>query len=175
MITEHTPILTRFTLLEEFVARTRLSWLQMTVAVGLVLFLLLGASAYLNGVLSRAATLDGDLFRPSSYLWDTVREVVRQEADKPIVIVYVLLILPVMIRLRDRAIAALRSLLIMGDESFDRIVAEASILDLRREWLALGIGAAVGLLLGAPWAVPRFWPIKLYLWLSTALVYGLGG
>ena len=172
MTTEHTPITTRFTLLEELVARTRLSWLQMTVVVGLVLFLLLGGAAYLNGVLGRAA---GGLSPPYSDLWDTVREVAWQEADKPIVIVYVLLILPVMIRLRDRAIEALRSLLIMGDESFDRIVAEASILDLRREWMALGIGAAVGLLLGAPWAVPRFWPIKLYLWLSTALVYGLGG
>ena len=64
MTTEHTPITPRFTLLEELVARTRLSWLQMTVAVGLVLFLLLGGAAYLNGVLGRAATLGGEKIRP---------------------------------------------------------------------------------------------------------------
>jgi hypothetical protein len=175
MTTEYTPVTTRFTLLEELVGRTRLSWLRMTAAVGLVLFLLLGGAAYLNGVLGRAAYPDDGLFRPGSHLWAKVREVAWQEVDKPIVIVYILLIQPFMRRLRDRAIKALRSLTMMGDESFDRIVAEVSVLDLRREWLALGVGAAAGLLLGAPWAVPRFWPIKLYLWLSTALVYGLAG
>jgi len=178
MTIESTTITTPATLIEELVERTRLSWLQATAAVGLVLLLLLVGAAYLNGVLARAAYLNGVLFRLSGYSWwDTVRRVVWHEVDRPVMIVYILLCQPILRRLRDSAIEAFRPLVAMGDDAFDRLVAETCALDRRREWLAAGIGAATGLLLDQPWNLSGdyFWPIALYLLLSATLAFGLVG
>ena len=65
--------------------RTRLSWLQVAVAVGLVLILFLVGIAFLAGVL--AAPFDADFWR-AGLLY-------------PAIIVYILLMLPVLKRLRD--------------------------------------------------------------------------
>ena len=158
--------------------RTRLSWFQLTAAVGAVLLALLGGAAYLNGVLVSA--LNGN--EPLSHLYDSsfwkmVWNTVWQEADQPILTVYILLLLPTLRRVHDSAIQSLRSLVVTDDDAFDRTVAEVSTRTMRREWVAAGIGAGAGLLLLSPWSKPppHFWPIKLYLLLSTALIYGLAG
>lgn len=165
MTTEKPPITTLSTLLDELVKRTWLSWLQVTVAVGLVLILLLVGAAYLNGVLARPF---------ASYPW---WEAVWYEGDGPAMIVYVLLAHYLVQRSRAVAIEAFRPLVAMDDDGFDRVVAEMSALARRREWLAVGIGAAVGLLLNPPWNMSDYyvWPMELYLWLSTTLKFGLVG
>ena len=168
MTTKSTTITTPATLIEELVERTRLSWLQATAAVGLVLLLLLVGAAYLNGVLAR----------PYGYSWwDTVRRVVWHEVDKPVIIVYFLSFQLILRRLRDGAIEALRPLAAMDGDAYDRLVAETFTLDRHREWLAVGTGVMAGLLLDPPWRLGGyyFWPMALYLSLSTMLAFGLLG
>lgn len=152
------------TLVDELVARTRLSWLQVSIAVGLVLMLLLSGALYLDSVSVRP-------LHAISW-WGSWLE----EVDQPAIVVYVLLNYYLLKRSHRRALQALRTLMALDDEGFDHLLAETSILSRRREWLALGIGAAFGLLLQRPWNVPDplFWR-RLFLFLSTALVYGLLG
>jgi len=131
------------TLLEELVERTRLSWPQVTVAVGLVLILFLVGAAYLDGVL--VGPFNADFWR-TGLLY-------------PAIIAYTLLIQPILRRLRDGAIEAFRPLVPIDDEDFHRLLAEEFLFNRRREWVALGIGAAGGVLLTRPWAYyGPFWP-----------------
>jgi hypothetical protein len=165
-------------LLEQLVGRTRLSWFQLSAAVGGVLLALLGGAAYLNGVLVSAATGNDALSHLyDSAFWNMVWNTVWQETDKPILTVYILSLLPTLRRVHNSAIESLRSVVVMDDDAFDRTVAEVSIHGLCREWVAAGVGAAAGLLLLSPWSGPdfHFWPIKLYLLLSTTLLHGLVG
>jgi hypothetical protein len=146
--------------------------------VGVVLLALLGGAAYLNGVLVSALYENDALSHLyDTAFWNMVWNTVWQEADQPILMVYILSLLPILRRVHDSAIESLRSVVVMDDDAFDRTVAEVSIRGLRREWVATGVGAAAGLLLLSPWSKPplHFWPIKLYLLLSTTLLYGLVG
>jgi hypothetical protein len=146
--------------------------------VGVVLLALLGGAAYLNGVLVSALYGNDALSHLyDTAFWNMVWNTVWQEADQPILMVYILSLLPILRRVHDSAIESLRSVVVMDDDAFDRTVAEVSIRGLRREWVATGVGAAAGLLLLSPWSKPplHFWPIKLYLLLSTTLLYGLVG
>ena len=65
MKTKSTRVKMPSTLLEEAVERTRMSWLQVALAVGLVLVLLLVGTAALAGVL--AAPFDVDSGGPDCY------------------------------------------------------------------------------------------------------------
>jgi hypothetical protein len=123
------------TLLEELVERTRLSWLQVAMAVGLVFALFLVGTAFLAGILT--APFDADFWR-AGLLY-------------PAIIVYILLTLPVLKRLRESAIKDLRPLARMDDDDFERLLAEAPMFNRRLEWLALGSGVVGGLLLLRPW------------------------
>ncbi len=69
----------------------------------------------------------------------------------PAIIVYILLTLPVLRRLRNGAIAAFRPLARMDDDDFGHLLAEAPIFSRRWEWLAIGSGVVGGLLLWRPW------------------------
>jgi hypothetical protein len=157
MTTESTTITIPSTLIEQWVERTGLSWARVTVAVALVLMLLLVGAAYLDGVL--AAPFDADLW--------------RRAMGHPATVVFTLLILPGLSRLRDGAIEAIRPCC-MVDDDFRPLVAKASIFSQRRQWLAVGIGAVAGLLLERPWPYPSFW-LTLYGLLSMGLMYGLAG
>lgn len=156
--TESTTITAPSTLLEELVERTRLSWVRVTVAVGLGLTLFAVGAAYLDGLL--AGPFDADLWRSGM--------------SAPVLIAYLLLIQPTLRRLRDGAIAAFRPLVPLDSDDFRGLLAEASIFNRRREWLAVGIGAAGNLLLSHPWEYYSFW-IALYGMLGGALLYGLLG
>lgn len=170
MTTKSTTVNMPSTLLEELVERTRVSWLQVTVAVGLVLILLLVGSAFLAGVL--AAPFDADYWRVGLLY--------------PVIIVYILLMLPVLKRLRNGAIESFRPLALMDDDEFEHLLAKAPIFNRRLEWLAIGIGIAGGLLLWQPWdyADPsRMWPsfgtrpqwLVLYTLIALGLMTGLLG
>ena len=167
MSTESTTVTAPSTLLEELVERTRLSWPQVAIAVGLVLIMLLGVAVHVDGVRARP-------FHPysGSHWWHEVRE----KVDTPAQIVYVLLAYYFVQRSYDSAIAAFRALLGMDDDDFDQLVAETSPLSRRGEWLALGIGAAAGLLIYRPWSLPdHFFWMKLYTVLAVTLMFGLLG
>jgi len=99
-----------------------------------------------------------------------------EEVDQPVIVVYILLNYHLLKGSHRRAMQALRALMAVDDDGFDHLVAESFILDRRREWLALGIGAALGLLVQRPWNLPDpfFWR-RLFLLLSTTLMYGLLG
>lgn len=167
MTTESATISTPSTLLEELVERTKLSWPQVAIAVGLVLIVLLGVAVHLDGIRARP-------FRPysGSDWWHEVRE----RVDTPAQIVYVLLIYHFVQRSYYGAIEAFRGLMGMGDDDFDQLVAETSPLSRRGEWLAVGIGAAAGLLIYRPWNLPdHFFWMKLYTLLAVTLMFGLLG
>ncbi|MGD9049519.1 MAG: hypothetical protein PVF77_15790 [Anaerolineae bacterium] len=123
------------TLIEGAVERSRMSWLRVTVAVGLVLILLLVGAALLAGVL--AAHFDFGFWR-AGLLY-------------PAIIIYILLTLPILQRLRNGAIQSFRPLARMDDDEFARLLTEAPMFNRRLEWLALGCGVAGGLLLWRPW------------------------
>jgi hypothetical protein len=165
MPTESTTITTPSTLLEELVERSGVSWRQATVVVGLALILLAVGAAYLDGLLSGPFNAD---------LW-------RSGMSAPVLIAYVLLIQPPLRRLRDGAIEAFRPLVPVDDDDFRRSLAKASLFSRRREWLAMGIGVAGGLLAHQPWDYSGpFWAwgsvwLPLYGLLSGVLLYGLLG
>jgi hypothetical protein len=153
------------TLVEELAERTRLSWYQLSGAAGLGLALLAVGTAYLDGVLPGQSNYE---------LW-------RGGMAAPVLIAYVLLLQPVLKRLRESAIKAFRPLVLLGDESFYRMLAEASLFDRRREWLASGLGAAGALLLTRPWdRHGPFWArgsgwLMLYSVVAAVLLWGLLG
>ncbi len=167
MTTQSTTTTTPPTLIEELAERTRLSGPQVAIAVGLVLILLLGGSVYLDGL--RASPFQG-------YSWPDWWHVVRDELDRPAVIVYILFTYSVVKPSHDGAVEAFRALVAVGDGGFDRLVAEASRSTRRGEWLALGIGAAAGLWIHRPWNLPDplLW-MKGYALLTVMLMYGLIG
>ncbi|MFQ5855362.1 MAG: hypothetical protein ACE5LU_06955, partial [Anaerolineae bacterium] len=148
------------TLIDEWIRWTGLPWTRAIVAVGLVLILLLLGAAYLDGVLIRP--FDG-------YSW-------WDELDGPAIIVYILLVYRLLERFGLGAIEAFRPLVALDTDDFDRLLAGASVLDRRREWLAFGVGAAAGLLITRPWNLPGlfFW-MTLYALLSRTLTFGLLG
>jgi hypothetical protein len=157
-------------LVEELVERTRFSWLQVAVAVGLVLMLLLVGTAVLAGVV--AAPFDASFWRAGLLF--------------PAIIVYILLTLPVLRRLRNGAIQAFRPLARMNDDDFEKLLAKAPIFNRRLEWLALGSGVIGGLLLWQPWdysGLSKIWLssgarsewLMLYMLVAGALWGGLLG
>jgi hypothetical protein len=152
------------TLVDEFVTRTGLSWLQVSIGFGLVLLLLLSAALYLDSIPALPA---------SGNSWWSFW---LAEADQPAIVVYILVNYHLLKRSHQNALQALRSLMSLDDDAFDRLVVQTSVLVRRREWVASGMGAACGLLLQGPWGMPDlyFWR-RLFLFLSVTIVYGLLG
>ena len=147
-------------LVNEWIERTGLPWPRAIVALGLVLILLLVGAAYLDGILRH----------PSGGfdLWDL---------EEPTTIVCILLAYRLLEGLGNGAIEAFRPLLAIDDDDFDQLLTGASPLDRRREWLAMGIGVAAGLLLNRPWTwggAHLFW-FKLWGMLAPILAFGLLG
>jgi MFS family permease len=109
------------TLLEELVERTRLSWLQVSMAVGLGFVLFLVGAAFLAGLLT--APFNADFWR-AGLLY-------------PAIVVYILLTLPVLKRLQESAIKDIRALAWMDDDDFESLLAEAPMFNRRLEWWIL--------------------------------------
>jgi uncharacterized membrane protein len=159
-----TPITMPSTLLEELVERSRLSWLQVTIVVELALILCLIGAALLSGVLARP--VDANFWR-ANLVW-------------PAVIAYSLLMSPFSRRVRNGAIKAFRPLVPLDNDKFNRLLAEASVFNRRREWLALLIGSGSVLLVSGAtidWASvePSSWPLLLYGLLGAGLTCGMIG
>ncbi|NIN67899.1 MAG: hypothetical protein GTO63_24970, partial [Anaerolineae bacterium] len=94
----------------------------------------------------------------------------------PTLIVYILVISPILERMDTRVIEAFRPLVQTDDASFNRLVSEASRLNLALEVLTFGLGGAFGLWFGHWWLSggDAFW-LGLYVSLSAGLMFGVLG
>jgi hypothetical protein len=122
-------------LLGTMMKRFRLSWYWATVCVALALLLLFFAATYLDGrlpvLLERGA-------------W-------QKPAVALIHLCYILILYPVIWRLRERAIQVFRPLVDLDDEAFGHLAKEISVPSRRWEWTAVLSGLGVALALGQPW------------------------
>jgi len=91
----------------------------------------------------------------------------------PVMTIYLLLLQPLYRRFFNDTANAFLSLLPRADRS-RQLLAEALALDRRREWLAFGLGAALGWLLSRPWRLPGPW-LMLYGFIGGGLMFGLLG
>jgi hypothetical protein len=112
------------------IGRPRSIWI--TVGVGLLLFLFPLVVAYLSGVL--------DELLQSGHL--------RQLLLPSAILTYILVVSPIMERMQHGVLDALRPMVLIDDEAFDRLVAKASRINPIGEAVAFGAGAAFGLWLG---------------------------
>jgi hypothetical protein len=136
-----------------------MSWIQLSGVAGLGLVLLLVGTAYLGGVLPG----------PFDYeLWS-------RGLTAPVLVAYILSTQLALRRLRESAIQAFRPLVLLDDDDFSHVLAEAHLFDRRREWLAVGLSLAGTLLLSRPWD-PRgtFWAAGSgWLMLNDVVSFGL--
>lgn len=132
--------------------------LFVTVGIGLALAVFPFIAAYLDGVLD-------DLFSEGHW---------RPLLLAPVVITYILVVSPILAGMEAGVIQALRPLVLIDDEHFDRLVADASRLSPIGEGISFGLGAVLGLWSGliAASTVSSFW-IGLYLPLAGSLMFGL--
>lgn len=157
MTVKPTTPATPSSLLEEWMERTPLSWRQLAGSVTMVLVSFLVIAAYLDGVLAETFNIK---------FW-------RSAGMYPGIIAYILLSVPAGRRFRDDAITALRPLVPLDDDEFDRLVAQEPLFNRRRERLAFAIGATT-ILLFRPWEALPSW-LMLYQILAGGLMFGLLG
>lgn len=149
------------TLVNEWIERTGLPWSRAVVAVGLVLFPLWAGTAYMDGALTHS--LDSDTLRLTLF--------------SPVSILYILSAYHLLISPLNKAINAFTRLITVEQDAFERLIAEASALNRRREWLFFGVGAGGGLLLALRiWNGPEqaAW-LRGYWLLFEAVACGLVG
>jgi len=156
-----TSELYRDPLIVAVIRRFRLPWHWATALVAAVLLSFLFPFTYLNG--------DTSYFSDLSF-W-------RSLLDGPVMITYILVIYPFMWRLFKQAVEAFRSISPMDESDFNRLVAEITTPKRHRKWAVLFIGAALALLLIAPWSVSMdsdSW-LKVYELILSTLLFGLLG
>jgi len=130
--------------------------------VGISLLLIVApiGAAYLDGLLSAFF---------SEGLW-------RLSLLPAAVIIYTLVVSPILTRGEAGMIEAFRPLVLIDDDHFNQLVEEATRPNRVAEVIALGVGAAFGLVVGLSWLSDAnvFW-LELYLSLSAGLMFGLLG
>jgi hypothetical protein len=145
-------------LFARMISHRRNPWATVGIGLGLVAIAL--GSAYLDGAL--------DSFFSKGH-W-------RPMLLAPAVIIYILVVSPILAQMEAGVIRALRPLVLIDDEHFDRLVAEASHISPIGEGISFGVGAALGLWFGRIWVSQDdvFW-VGLYLALAGGLMFGLLG
>jgi hypothetical protein len=137
---------------------TRRTHPWLTPAIGLFLIVAPPAAAYLDG-------FRGEYF--SQGYW-------RLGFLPGAVIIYILVVAPILARAEDRVVEAFRSL--VDDDSFNRLVREASTYSTLGEVAASAVGAIFGLAVGQSWlSSPDTLPLRLYLTIAGGLMFGLLG
>jgi hypothetical protein len=144
--------------LDRLITRTRLSWYGFTAAVSFLLIFLAISTAYLDGIL--------DEFFSESH-W-------RYALIYPALITYMLSIIPPLQQAGDSAMTALRPLVPLDDDSFKRLLVEASGITPKGELIALGAGMTLGVLGSASWMAEGGFSWRgLYMILVNVISLGL--
>lgn len=128
------------------------------VAAGLVLLLIV--VSYFDGVFTRPF---------DALLW-------RTNLLGPVVVVYILVALPILKRLRRDATLAFRELIALPSDELERFIAVQNVRSLQREMLFLSATATVGVLILRPWVIePGFTWTAIYRVCASGVMCGLGG
>lgn len=138
------------------IGRRRPLWI--TVAIGLLLILAPLVAAYLDGLLD-------DLLSQGHW---------RLILGPGVVIAYILVVAPFVEQAKAGVVDAFRPLVLIDDDSFDRLVVEASRVNPIGEGVAFGLGAVLGVWIGQSWLLDpdAFW-LKLVVIPSIGLMFGL--
>ena len=142
-------------LLVAIMNRSPLSWRWTTTVVGGVLFLLLIIAGLLDGAFDQQ--FEGEFWRV---------------IQTPVIIIYILVIYPFMLRLWKPAIEAFRPLVSMSENQFNRLSTEITKVNRRREWIAMFIGFLFLLVLARPWTGVERWTDAYHL-ASLMIMFGL--
>jgi hypothetical protein len=144
--------------LARLIDRTGLSWYRFTAIVTLTLFFLAFATAYLDGIWDQFFSADH---------WRTM-------LFAPVIMAYMLSIIPPLGESSERAIAALRPYVPLDDKAFAQLLRTESGTTPRGEWIALAVGAVFGFLPLAPWAGGEgFAWIAVYWYVANPVVMSL--
>lgn len=138
------------------VGRRRPLW--MILGIGLLLILAPLVAAYLDGLLDEIL---------SEGTW-------RLLLGPAVVILYILAVAPIVQRAEARVIDAFRPLVLIDDERFDRLVADAAHVNSLGEGISFFLGAVFGLWVGQSWLADTdaFW-LKWVVIPSAGLMFGL--
>jgi uncharacterized membrane protein len=142
-------------LLVALMQRLNISWRWATVVIAGILFLLLVLAGYADGAFGQQ--FEGEFWRV---------------VQSPVIIIYILAIYPFMLRLWKPAVEAFRPLVSMGENQFNRLSAEITALNRRREWIALFIGFLFLLVLARPWVGIERWTDAYHL-ATLMIMFGL--
>jgi len=143
-------------LFDRYFSQPRPIWVS--IIVSLILLLLPFAAAYLDGA-------TGEFLNQAQW---------RVYLLPPTIILYIWLVSPLMARMGDNVIKSIRPLVQLNDESFDRMIADASRVNPLHEWIAFGIGVLAGIIfsLGGDNDQSTFW-LGAYWFISLRLMYGV--
>jgi MFS family permease len=138
------------------IGRRRPLWI--TLGIGLLLILAPLIAAYLDGLLD-------DLFSQGHW---------RLMLGPGVVIAYILVVAPFVEQAKAGVVDAFRPLVLIDDDSFDRLVVEASRVNPIGEGVAFGLGVVLGVWIGQSWLLDpdAFW-LKLVVIPSVGLMFGL--
>ncbi|MFC1874708.1 hypothetical protein ACFLY3_00920 [Chloroflexota bacterium] len=122
-------------LLIALMRQVRIPWHWATVVIAGVLFLLLILVGYLDGDFNQQF---------AGGFW-------RVGLQGPVLIIYILVIYPFVLRLWKSAIEAFRPIVSMSENQFSRLSIEITTVNRRREWLAVFIGIFLFLVIQRIW------------------------
>jgi hypothetical protein len=143
-------------LIEAIVKHLKLPWYVVTIIFAIFLLLMLVLVAY----------LDGDL--TSEFEWNYWRIGIQ----RPVLIIYILTIYPVISTMGNNVIKSLQPLLIQDNESVKQFISGHSIPSRRGELISLAIGGVLILLLTQPWRGYLQW-LEIYLVVIEMALFGL--
>ncbi len=135
----------------------RIPWYWVTVVIAGILFSLLILVGYLDGDFSQHS-IGG--------FW-------RTGLQGPVLIIYILVVYPFILRLWKAAIEAFRPIVSMSENQFNRLSAEIATEDRRWEWLAVFVGISLHLLRVRIWLGWIDQWLEVYQVATDALLFGL--
>lgn len=142
--------------IERFFTKRRPLWVRLV--VNLMLLLLPFAAAYLDGVLD-------EFLRQGRW---------RVFSLAPIIILYIWFVAPVISRSESEVVRSIRRLVPLDDENFKRLVDRESRVDPRNEWLAIGLGAILGIVSAKASGIDEDASWLMFYWfISIVCMYGL--
>ena len=143
-------------LFDRLIGRRRPVWL--TLLVSLVLLSLPFLSVYLDGGL-------GEVTRRGEW---------RVLLLPPVIIIYILLVTPMMMRMSERVLEALRQLVPLEDAEFQHLVEHSARLSPLSELVLVAVGFALGILSALASGIDdQYTWLRVYWFLCNGLMYAL--